>query len=116
VSDRQITMSATEEVTASLAREIDDLRGDLMRLSDRVAALEKAAIHPTVVNGGVAANASCDAPVTDEALISVISAAVAAYLGAKPQIRQIRLLGEASWAQQGRVTIQASHALEIRHG
>ncbi len=41
----------------------------------------------------------------------VISAAVAAFLGKRPHIRQIRLLGAAAWAHQGRLTIQASHAL-----
>jgi methylmalonyl-CoA carboxyltransferase large subunit len=41
----------------------------------------------------------------------VIGAAIAAYLGKKPHIRQIRLLGTTGWAQQGRLTIQASHAL-----
>jgi methylmalonyl-CoA carboxyltransferase large subunit len=47
----------------------------------------------------------------DEELIVTISAAIAAFLGKKPHIRQIRLIGSAAWAQQGRVTIQASHAL-----
>ena len=46
-----------------------------------------------------------------EELILVISSAVAAFLGKKPHIRQIRLQGSATWAQQGRVTIQASHVL-----
>jgi len=50
--------------------------------------------------------------VTNE-LIAIISAALAAHLGVKPHIRQITLLGGASWAQQGRVTIQASHALAM---
>jgi methylmalonyl-CoA carboxyltransferase large subunit len=40
---------------------------------------------------------------------------VAAFLGKKPHIRQIRLLGSAAWSQQGRVTIQASHALPGHH-
>ena len=43
-----------------------------------------------------------------------ISAAIAAFLGKKPHIRQIRLLGSAAWSQQGRLTIQASHALGAR--
>ena len=51
-----------------------------------------------------------------EELVLVISAAIAAFLGKKPHIRQIRLLGSAAWAQQGRVTIQASHALSVHHG
>jgi methylmalonyl-CoA carboxyltransferase large subunit len=51
--------------------------------------------------------------VTPETLM-VISAAIAAYLGVKPRIRQVRLIGSPSWVQQGRVTIQASHALAVR--
>src|SRR5262249_61124353 len=39
-----------------------------------------------------------------EELVAVISAAIAAFLGKKPHIRQIRLLGTTAWAQQGRVT------------
>jgi methylmalonyl-CoA carboxyltransferase large subunit len=47
----------------------------------------------------------------NEELLLVISSAIAAYLGKKPHIRQIRLLASPAWAQQGRVTIMASHAL-----
>jgi methylmalonyl-CoA carboxyltransferase 12S subunit len=46
----------------------------------------------------------------------VIAAAIAAFLGKKAHIRQIRLLGSAAWAQEGRVTIQASHAITVHHG
>jgi methylmalonyl-CoA carboxyltransferase large subunit len=49
-------------------------------------------------------------------VLLVISAAISAYLGKRPHIRQVRLLGSAGWAQQGRVTIQASHSLSIHHG
>ena len=52
----------------------------------------------------------------NEELVLVISAAIAAFLGKKPHIRQIRLIGSAAWAQQGRVTIQASHALSVPFG
>jgi methylmalonyl-CoA carboxyltransferase large subunit len=48
--------------------------------------------------------------------VLVISAAIAAFLGKKPHVRQIRLLGSAAWAQQGRATIQASHSLPVKHG
>ena len=51
-----------------------------------------------------------------EELVLVISAAIAAFLGKKAHIRQIRLIGSAAWAQQGRVIIQASHALAGKHG
>ncbi|MBN1570490.1 MAG: hypothetical protein JXA73_21785 [Acidobacteria bacterium] len=49
-------------------------------------------------------------PVTEEELIAV-SAALAAYLGVRVRIKQIRLLSSDAWAQQGRVSIQASHRL-----
>jgi methylmalonyl-CoA carboxyltransferase large subunit len=45
-----------------------------------------------------------------EELLVVISAAIAAFLGKRPHLRQIRVLGSAAWAQQGRATLQASHA------
>ena len=48
--------------------------------------------------------------ITEEELI-VISAAIGAYLGVRAHIRQIRLVGTTAWAQQGRVSIQASHSL-----
>ena len=41
----------------------------------------------------------------------VIAAAVAAYLGKKPCIRQIRLLGFTAWSEQGRVTIQGWYSV-----
>ena len=53
--------------------------------------------------------------ISEETLL-VISAAIAAFLGVKPHIRQIRLLDGAPWGQQGRVTIQASHTLPVRYG
>jgi len=49
-------------------------------------------------------------------LVPVIGAAIAAYLGKRPHIRQIRLLRSDAWAQEGRTTIQASHALPVKHG
>jgi methylmalonyl-CoA carboxyltransferase large subunit len=51
------------------------------------------------------------AAITEEELLA-IAAAIGAYLGVRPHIRQIRLLSTAAWAQQGRVSIQASHMLQ----
>ena len=50
-----------------------------------------------------------------EELLLVLSAAVAAYLGKRPHIRAVRLLGSSAWAQQGRVFVQASHQLNVPH-
>jgi methylmalonyl-CoA carboxyltransferase 12S subunit len=107
---------------AHLTEIFEDLRLELKRLGERVAALETAAAtKPSAV-----AQAPDEAhPLTseiaagpdglDEELVLVISAAIAAFLGKKPHIRQIHVLNHAAWAQQGRVTIQASHRLAGAH-
>ena len=46
-----------------------------------------------------------------EEIMLVIAAAVAAYLGERAHIRVVRLAPSHAWAQQGRVSIQASHRL-----
>jgi methylmalonyl-CoA carboxyltransferase large subunit len=90
------------------------LRLEVDRLTERVAALEA---HAGAQLATTAPSSSAPRAVdgVSEEIIAVISAALAAYLGVKPHIRQISLVGGASWAQQGRVTIQASHALAVRH-
>ena len=50
------------------------------------------------------------AGISEEELLA-ISATLAAWLGVQAHIRQIRLIRTGAWAQQGRVTIQASHRL-----
>jgi methylmalonyl-CoA carboxyltransferase 12S subunit len=95
---------------------LEELRRDVGRLAERVAALEKpgAKMEQPRAQSPVSKPAS-EQPAApaglDEELIVVISSAIAAFLGKKPHIRQIRLIGSGAWAQQGRVTIQASHAL-----
>jgi methylmalonyl-CoA carboxyltransferase large subunit len=97
---------------AEMTETLRAFRQELARLSERVAALE-------VASGARSQPAPTPPAVRPEAvgedIILVISAAIAAFLGKKPRIRQIRLLSTPAWAQQGRVTIQASHALAARH-
>ncbi len=104
---------------------LEALRQDLTRLSDRVAALEAVAgVTPRAGTPAPPPAAHAESPDAveakaegfDEELVLAIGAAIAAFLGKKPHIRQIRMLGSAPWAQQGRVTIQASHALSVHHG
>jgi len=102
--------------STKVAGALEQLRQELLRLGERVAALEAAGAKreqprtqppPSALRTEQAA-----APAgLDEELIVIISSAIAAFLGKKPHIRQIRLIGSTAWAQQGRVTIQASHAL-----
>src|SRR5262249_12909119 len=104
----------TESVNWSrMADTLESLRQELARLGERVAVLEMA-IAPAS-RGDEARHSSGEEPLSEE-IILVIAAAVAAFLGKKALIRQIRLLGSAAWAQQGRVTIQASHTLEAHTG
>lgn len=95
------------ETVDGAAGAVESLRRELERLSGRVAALEAALGARPQVSASATAPAGAG---LSEDLIVVISAAVAAFLGKKPHIRQIRLIGADTWAQQGRVTIQASHA------
>ena len=44
-----------------------------------------------------------------------LAEAIAAFLGKKAHIRQIRLIGSTTWSQQGRVNIQASHTFSVHH-
>lgn len=107
----------------SLAAAIEALRQEVARLAGRIQALEGSGT-PRAVTAPVPAAPAAPAParpapapagppeVFSEELILILGAAVAAYLGKKAPIRQIRLMGTTAWAQQGRVTIQASHNLE----
>ena len=109
--------------TQDLTETLEELRNELRRLSGRVAALEvtrdlpdkpqASSIAPPSVPPTPAARTPepiVEAPISEDTLL-VISAAVAAFLGERAHIRQIRLLRSGLWAQQGRVSIQASHYL-----
>ncbi|MGO9260722.1 MAG: hypothetical protein ACLQU1_31110 [Bryobacteraceae bacterium] len=102
-----------------LAELIDDLRKQLAALTQRVAQLETAPLAapqpaaPIPEPAPVAATPALvreTSEISEEELIA-ISAALAAYLGVRVHIRQIRLIGSRAWAQEGRVSIQASHRL-----
>ncbi|MFN7938947.1 MAG: hypothetical protein U0R19_36800 [Bryobacteraceae bacterium] len=108
---------ATESQLITL---LESLRQQVDALSARVAALEGPArpaepsAAPQPAAAAPAAPAEQEEAIPEEVLL-VISAAIAAFLGKRPHIRQIRLIGSGAWAQQGRVSIQASHALAVRH-
>ena len=106
----------TEPVDGTtLAEAVEALRKEVARLSERVTALESAAgAVSRVAAPAAAAAAAPTAEGLSEEIVLVIGAAIAAFLGKKAHVRQIRLLGSDAWAQQGRATIQASHAREHR--
>jgi len=99
-------------------KEIDQLRAEIAKLAARLEALESAVGQ--VSRSARDVHVPPPAPETKPApqpepipehVLAAISACVAAYLGERVHIRQIRLVASPAWAQQGRVFIQASHRL-----
>jgi len=97
--------------TPQVADLIDDLRRQLEVLTRRVAELQGTPAAGTPAPATPAASQSPEAPEVSEEELIAISAAVAAFMGVRAHIRQIRLIGSRAWAQEGRVSIQASHRL-----
>jgi methylmalonyl-CoA carboxyltransferase large subunit len=106
-------------VTVSeLAATLEQFQAQMAEMSYRIQSLEKenAGVHGANGTAAVplhpaAAPPVLSAAITEEELLAV-SAAIGAYLGVRAHIRQIRLVGTSAWAQQGRVSIQASHRLQ----
>ena len=86
---------------------VESLRRDVVRLSERMSEIEKR-LHGSPAGMSSIEKSPPPAEEFNEELLIAISAAVAAYLGVKPHIRQIRLLSSVPWSHEGRVTIQAS--------
>ena len=79
------------------------------QLAARVAELERAQPEAAApVEPAAPAAPTRPAEVTEEDMV-FIAAAVAAYLGVRARIRQVRLVQSVAWAQVGRATIHASH-------
>ena len=90
---------------------LEELQAQVAELQKRLAALEPHATPQTPAAAAKPVAPAAAAGITEEELIA-ISAAIAAFLGVRAHIRQIRLLSSHAWAQQGRVSIQASHRLQ----
>src|SRR5689334_15856170 len=94
----------TDVANDQLLAAIEDLRAQVADLRARLQRIEQPESPPP------------PPPVVHEELspeiLTVISAAVAAFLGERGHIRAVRLVGSARWAQEGRVSIQASHRLD----
>ena len=101
MDERQLTATL-----ASLQREMTQLSERLTKLEQRLSA--DAPPHADATGAGPSPVAAAE---INSELLAVLSAAVAAYLGVKPHIRQIRLVRSEAWAQRGRMTLQASHDL-----
>ena len=79
---------------------------DLMReMREQIAALT---LRVNTLEQSAAIAAAAPAPVSEEDMLA-ISAAVAAFLGVRARIRQVRLVHSSAWAQVGRMGTHASH-------
>lgn len=109
------------DVNTELLQAIAELRSEVRSLSDRLARLEsppesapkpakaESKPVPAVVESPAPSVPAPPAPEVPEDILLVISAAVAAFLGERAHIKQVRLIASPGWALQGRVFIQASH-------
>lgn len=109
---------ALTQALAALTAELARVAASVETLNERVGALEATGpVGSATPTGGTdprSGSQESSSDVTeeiDEQTLILISAAIAAFLGKTPRIRQIRLRNSASWAQEGRATIQTSHAL-----
>jgi len=103
-------LAQLEERVRSLEAERDAAIGAAAAFAP---SLRTAVLPPAAAPGEPAPRAGAVAePVRGEItpdILLVISAAVAAFLGERAHVRQVRLLASPAWAQQGRVSVMASH-------
>lgn len=98
----------TRHTKIDLEAEVQELRQRVEKLEAMLAAaLAKETSVPKAASA-VAGKAKVDEGITPE-IVLAITAAVAAFLGKRATIHQIRLTGTTAWAMQGRATVQASH-------
>ena len=104
-------MTKTQSTIESALAEI---RAQLQTLAERIAKLEQPAAPKIAAAAPPRQEAAVERavrePIPEQDLLA-ISAALAARFGVRVRIRQIRLISSAGWAQEGRVSIQASHRL-----
>jgi hypothetical protein len=116
---------ARDHARDQLELRLGGLTHAIAELEARVAELARAPItrgapEPAVANGAAAqTQAKSDDEVPAEVLI-LITAAVTSFLGKKVRVRSAKMLQSPyeivnPWAQQGRVIVQASHNLQVRH-
>lgn len=112
-------------VTADLAARVAELEARMARLeavrdaavASLVAPLPAMSARPAATTAAPMAAAPTVAhqEVTEEVLM-VIAATVAAFLGERAHVRQVRLVASEAWAQQGRVSVMASHRWAMHRG
>ncbi|BCS34875.1 hypothetical protein TBR22_A41010 [Luteitalea sp. TBR-22] len=107
------TLEAMQQTLAALAARVASLEAALAEEAPRASQATMAAAPelatPSTAGAGTP-HRRADDEIAPEILLA-ISAAVAAFLGERAHVRQIRLISSQAWGQQGRVNVQASHTL-----
>jgi methylmalonyl-CoA carboxyltransferase large subunit len=120
---------ATRRLVRHEMRELRSLLDGNRATSGAPAQTASAQPRPDVPGPGLVRQTAAPAPAPQPAALAkseeigpevlmVLSAAVAAFLGKKARIRAARFVRQSGgnvWAQQGRVFVQASHNLGVRH-
>jgi methylmalonyl-CoA carboxyltransferase large subunit len=94
---------ATTDTLALLAQ----MREEINALRQRVSQLEGQPAATSAPTSTPMAAATRSQPSEEEML--AIAAAVAAFLGVRARIRQVRLVQSSAWGQVGRIATHASH-------
>jgi methylmalonyl-CoA carboxyltransferase large subunit len=107
----KMTMKHLAEVLEGIQAQLAALTARVEQIEHSAALNQPAAANPPALQVAKALPPEPAKPEISEDELIAVSAALAAYLGVRVRIRQIRLLSSHAWAQQGRVSIQASHNL-----
>jgi methylmalonyl-CoA carboxyltransferase 12S subunit len=115
---------ARDHAREQLELRLGGLTHAIAELEARVAELTRPPMAPVqpkqpLANAAAQSQAEPDDEVPAEVLI-LITAAVTSFLGKKVRVRSAKMLQSPyeivnPWAQQGRVIVQASHNLQVRH-
>ncbi len=93
---------------AAMREEVADLKLRLHGLESVREELNTLKLQVSALEHSAAKAAAAPTPVSEEDMLA-ISAAVAAFLGVRARIRQVRLVHSSAWAQVGRIGTHASH-------
>ena len=114
---------ALTERQQTAERRLSELRTQINALEARIAELsQSSALRDAAAAQAKAAQTAPGKPIQAEVtpeILVVLAAAATAYLGKSVRVRSARTLQSPygffnPWAQQGRVSIQASHSLRLR--
>jgi len=98
---------------AEMEEQLRALKAKVEALEKMIGAAPAQKVSPAAPVAPEAPAAPVEPEMSEEVLLA-ISAAVAAFLGKRAHVRQVRLVSSMAWAQHGRASIQASHGIVVQ--